>query len=119
MLAAKGIELLHQQFPHSRRILDKIFIVQDAERGKAARHGQIIASERAGMDNSSIEPAENLVVNRTPGNNGAARNKTSAQAFSNGHDVRLKIPMFEPPDLSRTSKSGLHFVAYNDCSMSM
>ena len=97
--------------PIPRGVLDQLFVIDHFERGQAAGHREIVAAERGRMHDTTVHPAEGLLVNVAPGHNRAARHVAAAQGLRERDDVRLEVPMLEPKHLAGSSETGLDFVA--------
>src|SRR6266404_3730073 len=62
------------------------------------------------MNDAAIHSTKGLLINITPGDDGAARDVTAAQCFRERDDIRFKIPMLEPEHLSGAPEAALDFV---------
>ncbi|MEY2493434.1 MAG: hypothetical protein QOH24_2385, partial [Verrucomicrobiota bacterium] len=111
MFGAQCINAFRQERAHSFRIFNQLFLIEDIEGGQAASHGEIVPAEGRRMDNATVHSTERFLVNLAPGHNRAARDVTAAQAFRQGDDVWLQVPMLEAEHFPRAAKSGLDFVA--------
>src|SRR5207247_8574900 len=69
-----------------------------------------IASERGRVHNTTVHPAERLLINLASRHNCAARDVTTTQRLCERDDVWLQIPMLKSKHFSGAAKSRLHFV---------
>ena len=87
-----------------------MFIFDHVKAGKAAGHGEIVATEGGGVSDATVEAREDALINRAAHDDGGAGDVTAGEGLGEGDDIGVEIPVLKAEPFSGATESGLNFI---------
>jgi len=110
-------ELRDEEIAHAGGVLDQGLVIDDLEGREPGGHGEIVAAEGGGMDDTAIQLAEGFLVNVPAGGDGADGDVPAAEGLGEGDDVGLEVPMLEAEPFAGPAEPALDLVGNEEGAM--
>src|SRR5271157_37789 len=104
------VQTLAESPAHSQGSCSELFLVEDVQRGQAGAHRQAVLTVSGGVDDRAFQRVINGVVDRIRHQQGAARDKPTAQSLGQYHHVRIETEVMGGKKPPRSIEARLNFV---------